>query len=131
MNNNLFETVTRNKLRFATARGQLSVEEVWDLNLNSLDALAKAANKEVKATEEESFIPSARKRRNTDAETRLEILKYIIGVKVDEEASAKIRSEKREKAARLRELIANQQDKELASKSAEELKKMLAEMGEE
>lgn len=118
-------------MRFATARGQLSVEEVWDLNLNSLDALAKAANKEVKATEEESFIPSARKRRNTDAETRLEILKYIIGVKVDEEASAKIRSEKREKAARLRELIANQQDKELASKSAEELKKMLAEMGEE
>lgn len=126
--NNMFIEATRRKLRFNTTKGQLSVEELWDLNLTTLDNLAKGANKLVKAAEEESFIPSSRKRKNTEAELSLEILKYIIQVKVDEDNKNKERAEKQQKAARLKELLMQKKDSELASKSVEEIEKMLAEL---
>lgn len=124
----MFIEATRRKLRFNTTKGQLSVEELWDLNLTTLDNLAKGANKLVKAAEEESFIPSSRKRKNTEAELSLEILKYIIQVKVDEDNKNKERAEKQQKAARLKELLMQKKDSELASKSVEEIEKMLAEL---
>jgi hypothetical protein len=130
-NNNKFIEASRKKLRFTTTKGQLSVEELWDLSLQSLDAIAKAVNKQLKASEEESFIPTASKRKDSDAELALDILKYIIQVKVEERDAEKARAEKREKAARLKELLAQKKDAELTGKSAEELEKMLAELGGE
>ncbi len=128
--NNKFVDATRRKLRFNTTKGQLSVEELWDLSLQSLDTIAKAVNKQLKASDEESFIPAASKRKDADSELSLDILKYIIGVKVEERDKEKARAEKHEKAARLRELLAQKRDAELTGKSAEELEKMLQELSE-
>ena len=53
---NIFERASKQKLRFGTGRGLLSVEEVWELSLTALDALARRVNKELKETDDESFI---------------------------------------------------------------------------
>ena len=124
----MFDKATRIKLRFESTRGALSVEELWDLPLRgklSLDSLAKVVNRQIKSEDGESFVDS-RSTVDTTQELRLDILKHIIGVKLAEESDCREAAEKREKNARIRELIAQKQDQELAGKSIEELTEMLA-----
>ena len=124
----MFDKATRIKLRFESTRGALSVEELWDLPLRgklSLDSLAKVVNRQIKSETGESFVDS-RSTVDTTQELRLDILKHIIGVKLAEESASREAAEKREKNARIRELIAQKQDQELAGKSIEELTEMLA-----
>ncbi len=47
----MFEKASRLKLRIATAMGQLTVEDLWDLNLATLNAIAKGLNKQLKLAE--------------------------------------------------------------------------------
>ena len=130
---NIFETASSKKLRFATTRGLLSVEDLWDLSLESLDTLARAINKELKSTQEESFIPATttRKRGASEMELKLEILKSIIGTRVEERDAAKSRADKRAAISRLKELAAKKADEALASKSLEEIQSELAALGED
>lgn len=124
----MFDKATRIKLRFESTRGALSVEELWDLPLRgklSLDSLAKVVSRQIKSETGESFVDS-RSTVDTTQELRLDILKHIIGVKLAEESASREAAEKREKNARIRELIAQKQDQELAGKSIEELTEMLA-----
>jgi hypothetical protein len=38
----MYKEAAKQKLRFATNKGNLSVEQLWDLNLTDLDSLAVA-----------------------------------------------------------------------------------------
>ncbi|MFW9602789.1 MAG: hypothetical protein ACMV1B_10780, partial [Prevotella sp.] len=58
---NLFEIATREKFRFASIKGELSVEQLWDVSLTSktgfdLDTIARTVNQESKETDTESFV---------------------------------------------------------------------------
>jgi len=130
---NIFENAVRRKLRFQTTKGSLSVEDLFDLNLTSLDNLAKGINKSLKETEEESFIPSATtaNRGNVELRLKLDILKSVIGTQVEEQNAAKARADKRAQIERLKALAANKQDEALNAKSLEDIQKMLADLGEE
>jgi hypothetical protein len=62
---NIFEYASRNKIRFASPRGELSVEQLWDIPLRSkddfnLNTIAQTANKAVKNATEESFVETTR-----------------------------------------------------------------------
>jgi len=51
---NLFEIATRNKFRFASVKGELNVEQLWELKLTErnsfdLDNVARAVADELKA----------------------------------------------------------------------------------
>lgn len=129
MENN-FIKASRLKLRFSVGRGDVSVEDLWDLSLNSLDTVAKAVNKQLKQEDgEESFIPTANKRKvATHNDLRLEILKYIIGVKVEEQNASKARAEKVARLSQLRELAANKQLEAFAAQSLEDVEKQIAEL---
>ena len=48
---NIFEVATRNKYRFPY-RGQISVEDMWDLPVTELDKIFKTLNKQVKTSQE-------------------------------------------------------------------------------
>jgi len=58
----LFETASKNKLRFSSIKGNLTTEDLWDLPLTSksgricLDNIAKQLYKELKDSTEESFV---------------------------------------------------------------------------
>lgn len=126
----IFEKASKSKLRFATGRGQLATEDLWDLSLESLDTIAKAVNKQLKAETEESFI-GKKSKSNETLELQLEILKHIIAVKLQEKEVKAQRAERNAKLAQLRELAASKANEALAGSSLEDINRMIAELEKE
>lgn len=122
-----FEKATKQKLRFNTTKGLLSVEDLWDLSLTSLDSIARSVNKALKEESEESFI-AVKTAANTTQQLRLDILKYIIEVKLKEKEVAKTRAEKSAKIETLKALAASKEIEELGAKSLDDIQKMIAEL---
>jgi len=130
-----FEKAARMKLRFDTAKGQLSVEELWDLPLESergvsLDGLAVALHQKIKNGAEVSFVrkDSAKSVEYEVAQLKFDIVKHIIDVRVAEnEAAARSRANRAQKQ-KIMELIAQKQDESLAGKSVEELMAMVEQL---
>ncbi len=130
---NIFEYASRNKLRFASTRGELTAEQLWDVPLRSkddfnLNAVAKVANEAVKAAGEESFIETVRTTANTNAEVILDVVKRVIEIKLADENATKTRAENRIKKERLVAVLAEKQDGKLSKLSEQELKKQIAEL---
>lgn len=129
-NDNLFEFASREKLRFPSPRGQLTVEQLWDLNLTSkdgfdLDVIAKAVNKELKSVTEESFVQAKKTSQQSKHELSLDIVKHIIATKEKEQEAAVSRAEKKVMREKLKSIIASKQDQKLESMSEDALLKML------
>jgi len=129
--NNIFEYATRNKLRFASIRGELTVEQLWDVPLRSrddfnLNTIAKAANKALKETSEESFVETAKTAAHTRCEAAMETVKYIIDIKLVEEQVAKTRAEKKQEKEKLLGILAEKQAGKLSELSEKELQKRIA-----
>lgn len=126
MSENMFETATRCKYRFPF-RGQISVEDMWDLDLVHLDSIFKKLNSQVKQANEESLLVTKTKEDET-LSTMIEIVKYIVSVKLAEENARLQAREKREKKQRIMEIIASKQDEALQGKSVDELQAMIDEL---
>lgn len=119
----MFETAVRTKMRFPF-KGQISVEDLWDLNVRDLDNVFKTLNANVKRTQEESLLATKSEEDKT-LMTQIEIVKYIVSVKLAEAEAVQNAKELSERKQKLMELIAAKQDEELHGKSVEELKAML------
>jgi hypothetical protein len=129
--NNIFEYATRNKLRFTSIKGELSVEQLWDAPLRSrddfnLNAIAKAANKALKDISEESFVETKKTAEHTRREAALEVVKYIIDVKITEEKAAETRAERKQEKEKLLGILAEKQAGKLSELSEKELQKRIA-----
>lgn len=122
----MFDKATRLKLRFNSNKGQLSVEQVWDLSLTALNEMAKGLSRELKAAsvDDEDFIGN-----NTSVDSQLQlrfdIVKSIISTKLKERDDSLSAAEKREHNQAILELIKKKQQEELAGKSVEELQALL------
>lgn len=131
----LIEQAVLRKLRFATPKCPMSVEDIFDLPLTdpsyglSLDNLAKIANRALKQIEEESFVEAPTKT-NSDAQLRLDILKYVISLKKDAINVANDRELKRQKRVKIIAAIARQKDDKLNNSGLDELEAMLLELDE-
>jgi len=138
----MYALAARNKWRFETRKGQLTVEDLWDLPLEttarqngpSLDEIAVALHNLTKEGEPTSFVnrknDSARNRATAFQinQTKFSIVKHIIDIKLEEEEAALQARENREKRQRILSLIAEKQDGEMQAKSLDELRAMLAEL---
>lgn len=111
----------RKKWRFTTVKGPLSFEQLWDLPLKDertnfdLNTVAQTINRAAKESQEESFVETQSKENKVLA-AQLELVKYIIQVKKEEQDK---RTKNAANTARRQEL-ANL----LASKNQEEMQKM-------
>ncbi len=123
-----FEIASRDKVRFDTSKGEISSEELWDLSLQSLDVLAKAANKKLKDAETEISFISTKSKSNTELELKLEILKHIIGVKMEEKDALKNRQEKQNQLRFLQDLKEKKKTEQMESLSVEEIEQRIAEL---
>ncbi len=127
----MFEYATRNKLRFSSARGDLTAEQLWDVPLRSrddfnLNAVAQVANKALKAATEESFVETVRTATHVRLETTLEIVKHVIDVKLSEERAAQARAANKAEKEKLLSILAEKQDGKLSELSENELKARIA-----
>lgn len=122
----LFETATRNKMRFPF-RGMISVEDLWDLSLTNLDSVFKTLNAEAKKSEEESLLETKSKE-NEELYNKIEIVKYIVNIKLEEKKTRENARKNAEMKQRLLEIKAKRQDAALENMSDEDLDKMLAEL---
>lgn len=116
----IFEKASRAKLSFKANNGVLSVNDLWDLSLESLNTLAKAVNRELKLSEEENFI-AVKSSVNATLELRLDILKRIIEVKLQEREAAKDASAKSERRKAILQVLSEKDDESLKNKTREEL----------
>lgn len=134
-NISIFEAATRKKLRFVSARGEISVEQLWDVPLRSkddfnLDVIAKAVNKGLKAIAEESFVATTRRPEQALSELTLSIIKYVIRTKLDDEAKTRRRAGQSQERATLLEALANKKAGELGELSREELEERIRALGD-
>ena len=130
----MFMKASRLKLRFDSAVGKCSVEDLWDLPLTStvgkpnLDDIARQLNKQMKNGDDVSFVIKEKK---TDEITSLkfDIVKYIIDVRLGENAAAAAVKDLKDKKQQLLSLVAAKEVEALGSKSIDELKAMIGSLG--
>lgn len=122
----MFELATRTKMRFPF-KGMISVEDLWDLSVQSLDSIYKTLNSQLKQAQEESLL-LVKKAEDKELELKVELIKYIVQVKLDEAQVRAQAKEKKEMKQKLMEIRASKQNEELLNKTTEELDAMIAEL---
>ena len=127
-NNELFINATRNNYQFPF-RGMINVIDLWDLSLTNLDSVFKTLNVEAKKSEEESLL-NTKSKEDEEISNKIEIVKYIVSVKLDEKKKRENAKKNAEMRQRLLEIKAKRQDAALENMSDEDLDKALAELSE-
>ena len=127
---NIFEQATRRAIRFESAKGDLSVEQLWDLPLQSrnqfdLDTIAKTVNRQLNAVTEESFVSVRENPAKEILSLKLEIVKHIISVKLQEAEEARNRANKASEKEKLLRLLDEKQNEALRALTPEEIQERL------
>jgi hypothetical protein len=123
----MFEVAARNKYRFPF-KGLINVEDLWQLDVNDLDIVFKALNSELKQVKEESLL-EVKSEQDKELDLKIEIVKHIVKVKLDEAALRSKLKEKKVQEQKILAIISGKQDESLQGKSLEELQAMLSELG--
>lgn len=127
---NIFEQATRRAIRFESAKGDLSVEQLWDLPLQSrnqfdLDTVAKTVNRQLNAVTEESFVSVRENPAKETLSLKLEIVKHIISVKLQEAEEARNRANKASEKEKLLRLLDEKHNEALRALTPEEIQERL------
>ena len=122
---NIFEIATREKYRFPY-KGNISVEDLWDLSLPQLDSVYKALNKELKAQDTDTLMLE------TPVDNKLyimiEVVKRIFEAKQAEIEAKKLEAKNRAEREKILEALGRRRDEVLNSMTEEELLKKLEEL---
>ena len=124
---NLFEVATRNNYQFPF-RGLINVIDLWDLSLTNLDSVFKILNAEAKKSAEESLL-NTKSKEDEELSNKIEIVKYIVGVKLAEREAKEDEKKNREMKQRLLAIKAKRQNEALENLSGEDLDRAIAELG--
>lgn len=127
------EKAIRNKFRFPSPVGDLTLEQLWDLPLQStranrpdLDGVAKEVNRHLREQAEESFVETSPSPVKAELQEKLDIVVHIIKTLQAENAAARDIAAKRAQKHKLLEILAAKKDQDLQGKSIEELEAMIA-----
>lgn len=120
---NIFEKATREKIRFSY-RGTITVEDLWDLPVEALDDIFKSLNARLKESQSESLL-SKKTSDNDILETKIEIIKYIVTIKLAEAEAREKAYANAAKKQKILEIIKEKQDADLKGMSIEELQAMI------
>ena len=118
---NIFEQASQLDLTVKSTRGQLSVSQLWWASLQTLDVIAQQVNRELKQSQEESFIKPVVSGLIDNNTLRLEILKHIIKHKLAEKDAAKDAQLKKQKKEALLGILAVKEAEELGKLSKQDI----------
>jgi len=121
----MFEKAARMKLRF-DYKGQATVEDLWDLTVEKLDGIYRKLRAEQKEASGESLLTPPSE--NEALNLKVDLVKHIVGVKLQEKSAKVDLAQKRARRRRIAEIYAQKQDQSLMNKTEEELAQLLAEM---
>ena len=124
---NLFEVASRKKLRFDSKHGKITVEELWDLSLESIDSIAVALNNKIKTTETVSFVSDVSSA-NTEDKLKFDIVIHIINTRKAESEVRRERAVNAERARTIRAELSRRKEDAIKTKSDEDLQKELDEL---
>ena len=130
----LFVKATRNKFRFQSTVGELTVEQLWDLDLEhktkpNLDNVYKNINKQIRDSQNDgdSYLTKQTKD-NNELNEKLEIVKYIMDTKLLEKKEAISRKETTELYQKLLRIKADKTESELLNLTPEQIDAKIAEL---
>lgn len=123
---NLFEMATRNKMRFPSTKGELSVEDLWDLSDKDLDVVYKNLKDQEVKSSEESLLDDA----NVDPKltAAIGIVRYIFTTKRNERLEAKELIDKKRNQQLYIDALSRRKLKDIDNMSVEELEAKIAEL---
>ena len=129
----IFKQATKLKLRFSSVRGDLTIEDLWDLPLTSksnlsLDGVGKPIQKALRESDEDSLVDAPTTSKNELNSLRLAIIKEIISVKQEENLIKQNQAAIESQKALLKQALASKKVDEINSLSVEEIEKRLASM---
>ena len=125
----MFEKASRSKLRFETSKGNIPVEDLWDLPLMSttgkinLDDIAKELHMKLKSGADISFVDKSRKSDDI-IQLKFDIVKHIIDAKVKESEESILLKSNKELKQNILNIVAQKENEHLSGLSLDELKKM-------
>ncbi len=122
----MYKDASKQKLRFATSKGSLSVEQLWDLSISDLDNLAVSLQEAYEKSKGKSFLEK-RTTKDKGLKLQFDIALDILQTKVEESEAAKKKAERKANNQKIMALISEKQDAALANKSIKELTAMLEE----
>ena len=129
----IFKQATKLKLRFSSVRGDLTVEDLWDLPLTSksnlsLDGVGKPIQKALRESDEDSLVAVPTTSKNELNSLRLAVIKEIISVKQEENLIKQNQAAIESQKALLKQALASKKIDEINGLSVEEIEKRLASM---
>lgn len=131
----MFEQAVRQKVRFDSPKGLLSVEDLWDLPLTSatgkanLDDIALGLNQQLKNTAEiVSFVDDDKAKPDAVIQLKFNLVKHIIDTRKRENSEELARRDRAETKQRLLAALAKKREAAVDTMSEEDLLKKIAEL---
>lgn len=126
MEKNLFEIATRNHYRF-TYKGVMTVEDLWDLSVDALDAIFKTLNRQKKTADEYSLL-AVKSAEDIELANKIELVKYIVSIKLAEADERVNAAEKKAQRDKILAIMAKKQDAALEGMDMKQLEAELAKL---
>jgi hypothetical protein len=123
-----FKQASKLKLRFATDKGLLSTEQLWDLNQTQLANLIKSIKKVLKQTDNDddlSFLTTTSSVADTENKLRFDIAKEIYLTKKKEIEELRDAAQIKQENEKILSIIARKKESKLEEMSVEELEKLI------
>ena len=120
----LFKLAAKEKYRFPF-RGNISVEDLFDLTTSQLDVVYKELKSQVKESSDSLLKEVSTE--DKELKNKIEIVKTIFEDKKTEAVQKEQVLAEKQRKERIKELIAQKKDQDLVNKSIEELEAMLGE----
>lgn len=119
---NIFEKAVREKTRF-NFKGLISVEDLWDLPLESLDSIWCTLESDLEKLPKKSLLATSTKQLD-EIEFKQEIIKHIVETKKAEKLANEQAKANATKKQMVLDIIEAKQNDDLKNMSVEELKKL-------
>ena len=117
----MFEKASRQKLRF-NYKGLITVEDLWDLNLEQLSELHEQVSAKVQPTVAKTLLNVEKKtKEQAQNELRIELITYVFNTKQEEAEARKEKVVSVEKKRRIEDLINRKKEAVLEEMTVEEL----------